>query len=79
MKNGDIVRYVQVTFAFGEPCWYFDPNDDIEEKDYLLVPYGVQTREGIVIKVVRCVYPYVPFDNAKEILSVLERRGTPKC
>lgn len=80
MKSGDVYRYVFVKFAFKEPLWYLDPTDSVEEKDFVLVPYGYRQLEGEVGTVVRCIYPYVPYDgkNLKEIISITERRGTPK-
>lgn len=80
MKSGDVYRYVFVKFAFERPAWYLDPTDSVEEKDFVLVPYGYRQLEGEAGTVVRCIYPYVPYDgkNLKEIISITERRGTPK-
>lgn len=80
MKSGEAYRYVLVKFAFKEPLWYWDSTDSVEEKDFVLVPYGYRQLEGEAGTVVRCIYPYVPYDgkNLKEIISITERRGTPK-
>lgn len=80
MQNGDILRYVFVKFAFEKPAWYLDETDSVEKKDFVLVPYGYRQLEGEVGTVVRCVYPYVPYDakKVKRIIEITERRGTPK-
>lgn len=80
MNNGDIVRYVQITFGFGEAVWYIDEDDCIEERDKVLVSYGTQEKEGIVISVVRCIYPYViyPIEKTKAVLEIIERHGKAK-
>ena len=74
-KDGDIIRYVQVSFAFGMPSWYIDLDDEIEVGDMVLVSYRYQEQEGIVSQVVRCVYPYViyPTDKTFPVFEIVKR------
>ena len=67
-RDGDIIRYVLVSFAFGTPSWYIDLDDEIEVGDMVLVPYRHQEQEGIVSQVVKCVYPYVIYPTNKTLL-----------
>lgn len=80
MENGEIIRYVSVAFAFGQPSWYYDETDSIEEKDKVIVDYRYEDTEDIVCQVVRCAYPYTiyPFHKTKPVLEIIERRGIPK-
>ena len=80
MEYGKIVRYVSVAVAFGQPAWYYDETDSIEEKDMVLVDYRYEEMEGIVCQVLRCAYPYTPYPlhKTKPVLEIIERRGKPK-
>lgn len=74
-ENGDTIRYVQVVFAFEQPLWYIDPNDEVEAGDWVIAPFQHREREGEVKTVVRCVYPYVVFSErrTKEIFEITKR------
>ena len=78
-KDGDIIRYVLVAFAFGNPSWYCDLDDEIEVGDTVLVSYRRQEQQGIVSQVVRCVYPYViyPTNKTLPVFEVVKRAENP--
>ena len=78
MKTGDVIRFVEVSFVDKSPCWYFDLNDEVEEKDLVIVPYGCQELLGEAKLVIRCVYPYIPHKKTKCIISTYKRKGVPK-
>ena len=73
--DDNIVRYVLVDDGFGNRSWYIDETDSVEERDFVLVPYG------FAATVVRCIPPYTPYPLAKTkpIFEVTERRGKPKA
>lgn len=75
MKDGDIVRYVHVAFVehYKNPCWYFDSTNQVEKTDLVEVPYGTQILLGEARMVLLCVYPYVPYKGAKDIISVYKK------
>ena len=73
--DGDIIRYVEVELGNGYPSWYIDLDDEVEQGDWVIVPYQRQEREGIAAKVVKCVYPYVvfPAEKTKVILEITKK------
>ena len=79
--DDNIVRYVLVDDGFGDRSWYIDETDSVEERDFVLVPYGIDEKRGFAATVVRCIPPYTPYPLAKTkpIFEVTERRGKPKA
>ena len=78
MKTGDVIRFVEVSFVDKDPCWYFDSNDEVEEKDLVIVPYGYQELLGESRLVIRCVYPYVPHKKSRKNISIYKRNNVTK-
>lgn len=80
MMDNNIVRYVLVDVGFGNRSWYIDETDSVEEKDFVLVSYGIEESPGCAATVVRCIPPYTPFpmEKTKSILEITGRRGKPK-
>lgn len=78
MENNQIYRFVLVEFFDKSPCWYVDPSDTVEEGDLVKVPYGWQELLGGAKSVIKCEYPYIPYDKPKEILSIEKKLGSPK-
>ncbi len=76
-KDGKIIRYVLVKFAFGYPSWYYDELDEAEKGDLVLASYGVEELTGQVMQVVRCVYPHVIFDvkKTKPIFEIVRKNN----
>ena len=73
-KNGEIIRYVLVKFAFGYPSWYYDEFDKAEKGDSVLASYDAEELTGQVVQVVRCIYPHVIYDvkTTKPILKIVK-------
>ena len=44
--DDNIVRYVLVDDGFGNRSWYIDETDSVEERDFVLVPYGIDEKRG---------------------------------
>ena len=53
--DDNIVRYVLVDDGFGNRSWYIDETDSVEERDFVLVPYGIDEKRGFAATVVRCI------------------------